>query len=350
MIFLKTNNMKIWIDLTNSPHINFFKPFIEKWEKENFEIIITARDLANTIHLIEQNGWTYYEIGGHAGKSKIKKLLYFPKRIKDLFQFLKKHNPNIGISHSSFYSPLVCKLLNIPSIYINDNEHAKGNYLAFKFATINFLPEFLSEKAKEFKWTKKYRFLFYPGVKEGIYLSQAVFSNNRINNFNSHSKRKIFIRLEPWSAQYYAGNSDFMDPIIAELSINYKVIILPRSKEQVTHFSKQFYNNIEVVQKPLKIEEIFNECYFFIGAGGSMTREMAILGVPTLSVYQGELLEVDKYLIRENLMYYNNKPNVDYIINLMGVKNGGSNTKIFNKGNQAFELINEQIKKLWKKN
>ena len=69
--------MKIWIDLTNSPHINFFKPFIKRWEKEGYEIIITARELANTIELINQNGWKYTEIGGHAGKSKIKKLLYF---------------------------------------------------------------------------------------------------------------------------------------------------------------------------------------------------------------------------------------------------------------------------------
>ena len=73
--------MKIWIDLTNSPHINFFKPFIKKWNNEGYEIILTVRDLANTIQLVDQNRWVYTKIGGHAGKSKFKKLLYFPKRV-----------------------------------------------------------------------------------------------------------------------------------------------------------------------------------------------------------------------------------------------------------------------------
>ena len=49
-------------------------------------------------------------------------------------------------------------------------------------------------------------------------------------------------------------------------------------------------------------------------------------------------------------MYYNSKPNIDYIKRLMELNKGSSNSTIFNKGNQAFELINEQIKKLWKKN
>ncbi len=84
--------MKIWIDITNSPHINFFKPFIKKWNDEGNEIIITTRDLANTIDLIKQNNWNYYEIGGHAGKNKVKKLLYFPRRVLLLRKFLKTLN------------------------------------------------------------------------------------------------------------------------------------------------------------------------------------------------------------------------------------------------------------------
>src|SRR5690554_1169431 len=342
--------MKIWIDLTNSPHINFFKPFINKWKDEGIEVIITARNLANTIQLIEQNEWSYYEIGGHAGKNKYKKLLYFPRRVMQLQKFLKKHKPDIGISHSLFYSPLVCKLLKIPSIYLNDNEHAKGNYIAFKFATVNILPEFLKERAHELNWTKKYKLMYYPGVKEGIYLSQTTFIYNRKNEVNLETKKKVFIRLEPWTAQYYSGNSEFMDLIIEQLSLQYSVFILPRSKEQIDHFSTDNFTALEVVRTPLKIEDIFKECFFFIGAGGSMTRELAILGVPTLSVYQGELLEVDKFLIQENIMHYNVKPTTQDILNLMKEKRKESDTLLLRKGNQAFELIEKQIKQLIKYN
>src|SRR5690554_2240541 len=201
--------MKIWIDLTNSPHINFFKPFINQWKSEGNEIIITTRDLANTIDLIKQNNWEYNEIGGHAGKSKLRKMLYFPRRVFLLYKFLKKVKPDIGITQSSFYLPVVGKLLHCPTIYLNDNEHAKGNFLAFRYASLNIIPEFLENLAKEQKWDKKFKLMFYPGIKEGIYLSQSPIVN--LDRRESISERKIYIRLEPWVAQYYSGKNHFMD-------------------------------------------------------------------------------------------------------------------------------------------
>jgi len=338
--------MKIWIDLTNSPHINFFKPFIKKWEKEGFEIIITARELANTIELINQNGWKYAEIGGHAGKSKFKKLLYFPKRVFHLYRFLKKNKPEIGISHSSFYSPIVCKLLKIPSIYLNDNEHAKGNYLAFKFATLNMLPEFLSDKAKQLKWLEKYNVEFYPGIKEGIYLSQS--DNKNEKKQNSEVKLKIFIRLEPWTAEYYKGNSDFMDPIIQKLNKKHEVVILPRSKKQINHFKNDQFNGVQVCNEPMVLEDILKQCKLFIGAGGSMTRELAFLGVPTLSVYQGGLLSVDKYLINSGIMEFEPNPKMQDIEKLLNKQCSNSNIIIHKKGLKAFELIDNKLKALIK--
>ena len=81
MVFLNISNrlnMKIWIDLTNSPHINFFKPFIAKWKDEGESLVITARDLSNTLDLIKSNGWNFDIIGNHAGESIVRKVFPFP--------------------------------------------------------------------------------------------------------------------------------------------------------------------------------------------------------------------------------------------------------------------------------
>jgi len=328
--------MKIWLDLTNSPHINFFKPFIKKWKDDGYEIIITARNLANTLALIEQNGWEYTEIGEHAGKNKLKKIINFPKRVFQLYSFLKKNKPDIGISHSSFYSPLVCKLLKIPSIYLNDNEHAKGNYIAFKFATLNIIPEFLEKKADKLKWTSKYNIIFYPGIKEGIYLSHI----DLTDSFESYKKDTIYIRLEPWTAQYYSGDTEFMDPIIEELAKINKVVILPRSKEQIIHFKEKCFENVFVSETPITLNEIFKTSIIFIGAGGSMTRELAFLGVPTFSIYQDELLEVDKYLVENKFMYHDRNPKINNILDLINIKQVKDNQVLLEKGVKAFDLIN----------
>lgn len=333
--------MKIWIDLTNSPHINFFKPFIDKWKLEGNELIITTRDLANTLDLIRQNNWKYSQVGGHVGKNKFKKIIYFPFRVLSLIRFLKKNKPDIGISHSSFYSPVVCKFLKIPSIYLNDNEYAKGNYIALKFASIVYLPEFLKDFATRMRWSEKYNIEYYPGIKEGIYLSKS-----NITVFNNKKTVKIFIRLEPWTAEYYNGNSNFMDDVITGLSKKYNVTILPRSKKQYKYFKQDKFKYVKVAKKAIAFDYILKNCSLFIGAGGSMTRELALCGVSTISVYQAELLSVDNHLIKNGFMKHIYSPKIEDIEEIINKSNLSNNSILIEKGRVAFHMIDNKLKKI----
>ncbi len=54
----------------------------------------------------------------------------------------------------------------------------------------------------------------------------------------------------------------------------------------------------------LDIAEIAPDCDLFIGAGGTMTREMAVLGIPTISVYQEKLLDVDRHLMARDALLH----------------------------------------------
>lgn len=331
--------MKIWIDLTNSPHINFFQPFIEIWKSKGEEIIITSRKLANTIELIEQNGWRHKEIGGHVGKNLIKKIFYFPLRVLSLIKYLRTNKPDIAISHSSFYSPVAAFLLNIPSLYINDNEHAKGNYLAFLFATLVIFPEALKKLYSSRIYGLLSKIEFYPGIKEGIYLSQK----DIFRKVKSISNGKnIFIRLEPSTAQYYRGNSSNLDSSIRDLSKKYFIYLLPRNRDQIQHFEKLNLKNVKILSKSLSLEEIYEKCDIFIGAGGSMTREFAVLGVLTFSTYQGELLAVDKYLISSDAMFHTSVISDKLIIDFQN-KKVFANEFVFDKGKIAFNRINDLV-------
>ena len=73
--------MKIWFDLTNSPHINFFRQMIEELKTEGHEVTITCRPLANTIDLLDLYKMDYTIVGKHYGKSSLKKALGFFVRV-----------------------------------------------------------------------------------------------------------------------------------------------------------------------------------------------------------------------------------------------------------------------------
>jgi len=60
--------MRVWIDLTNSPHVLVMRPVIERLRAGGHEVEVTARDFAQTIDLCERFGIAHTAIGRHRGE------------------------------------------------------------------------------------------------------------------------------------------------------------------------------------------------------------------------------------------------------------------------------------------
>ena len=336
--------MKIWFDLSNSPHINMFHDLIRELESDGHEIIITSRPLANTVQLLDQRGLKHTVIGEHYGKNIYKKIFGYPIRVLQLRKFLAPLKPDLAISQSSFHSPIVAKLLGIPSIYTNDNEHAMGNKPAFIFASKILIPENLAiEKIAKLGVNAK-KITQYPGVKEGIYLWSKGERIQQKRKENTDKTIKIFIRPEPQTAQYYKGKENFLDEMLLTLQHKYKICVLTRDNQQYIHYKQDKFDKLNVPDKPIDFETIATECTIFIGAGGSMTRELAILGIPTISVYQDELLDVDGYLLEKKLMKHEPNLTVDKIeLFLNEINQQSPSSELMEKGKKAFQLFKTEI-------
>lgn len=332
--------MKIWIDFINTPQVTFFAPLLDDFRKNNHEILLTCRDSGNTVALLKQRDLPFTIVGDKVGKGTLQKLLFFPRRLMKLYSFIKKNRPDIAASQSSFYQPIVAKTLRIPCLYTNDNEHARGNIFGFLFAKRVVLPFVLKNNRSVKRWPLKSKVLFYPSVKEAIYLSQRT----DVSSLSSGEKTKIYFRPEPWSAQYYNGPLNFFDTALLQLSKENEVVVLPRDKNQIEHYSQEKFLSLKVAKKPISFDSIVSDCKLFIGAGGSMTREMAVMGIPVISIYQAELLAVDKYLIEKGLMTIN--PDVSYN-EVKSIMNSMSSPKnewsVLKEGQQSYQLIKELI-------
>lgn len=332
--------MRIWIDFINTPQVTFFVPFIRDFRKKGHELILTCRDSGNTVALLERENLKFEIIGDSVGKGMLQKLFFFPKRLFRLYTYIRSGRPDIAASQSSFYQPVVARLLSIPCLYTNDNEHAGGNLFGFLFANKVVLPYALSKEKFRGRWLMNAKLQFYPSVKEAIYLSQ----NSLQNTVSGKAGAKIYFRPEPWSAQYYKGPLNFFDDVLLKLSSEYEVMVLPRDKNQVIHYSQQKFNSLKVAQQPVSFNEIISDCALFIGAGGSMTREMAVMQIPVISIYQSNLLAVDRYLIDKGYMIINKDITYEQIKDfLKSPLVSATGREILNEGEQSFTLIKNLI-------
>ncbi|MGA0609823.1 DUF354 domain-containing protein [Caldimonas sp. KR1-144] len=335
--------MKIWFDLSNSPHINMFAAMIRELQREH-EVVITCRPLANTVDLLELHKLPYTVVGEHYGKKLSAKVFGYPVRVWQLRRFLKPQRIDVAVSQSSFHSPVVARLLGVPSIYMNDNEHAAGNIPAFLAATTIMVPEFLSAEKLRKQWANPRKVVNYPGVKEGMYLWELQERLAQRQRARDAGRRRVYVRPEPWTAQYYQGASNFLDELLLGMKHAVDVTLLPRGKAQAEHYRDARFEGIRIVDTALDIADIAPDCDLFIGAGGTMTREMAVLGIPTISVYQDELLDVDRYLL--SCGAFEHRPALtaaEALALLDAATRRPPNFDLLAKGRQAYELIKQHI-------
>jgi uncharacterized protein len=342
--------MRIWFDISNAPHINLFKDLIKELQSEGHEIVVTCRPLSNTVSLLDLHKIKYTIVGKHYGKNFLKKVLGYPIRVWQLKKFMHPLEVDIAISQSSFHSPVAARLLGIPSIYMNDNEYAIGNIPSFICATRILIPEFLNIKKVRKQGAKLKKIIAYPGVKEGIYLWQCYLGHEISSIPINAPQKKIYIRPEPRTAQYYKGDLNFLDDVIISLKEKFKVIILSRDQEQLKYYKTAKFAGAFVPEKPFSFNDISKDCLLFIGAGGTMTREMAVIGIPTISVYQDELLDVDEYLLKLELLQHLPKLTAEKAIQCINSNESKTpNQDLLLKGKESYYLIKSLIKEISKK-
>ncbi len=342
--------MKIWFDLSNSPHINMFRTMIRDLQRSH-EVIVTSRPLANTEDLLRMHHIAHTPVGMHYGRSLVGKACGFPIRVAQLVRFLRRRRVEVAVSQSSFHSPVVARLLGIRSVYLNDNEHAAGNVPAFACADRIMVPEFLTAHNLRRQGARLAKVERYPGVKEGIYLweyaqrrSAFTPSPAPARGRDPRTLPRIYVRPEPWTAQYYRGPRNFLDDVIGALQHRASVTVLPRSREQYQHYAGAAFRACRSLSGVIDIDTIAGDCDLFIGAGGTMTREMAVLGVPTISVYQDALLDVDRYLIAEgactHLPALSAQDALDYLASRARAE---PNAGLLAKGRAAYDMIKHEV-------
>src|SRR5215212_10510023 len=93
--------MRIWIDLTNSPHVLVMRPVIRALERRGAQVHVTARAFAQTLGLLERFGIAHEPIGRHRGGRLAAKGVGLASRSLALARWARRRRFDIALGHGS---------------------------------------------------------------------------------------------------------------------------------------------------------------------------------------------------------------------------------------------------------
>lgn len=300
--------MRIWIDLGNSPHVPFFGALAKEFEKRGHEILWTARDYAQTVELARKAGIDVKVFGTHGGKSVFQKGKKFTGRVWGLLVWAGGKKIDLVISHNSQEPLIVARILRIKSVNLMDYEHHPGNHLSFRAAKKLIVPEcfpdvFLRKFGVSEKKVRRFR-----GIKEDVYLSDFEPDKNFQKELEKLgvSSKYILVVVRPHApeALYHRQfSNEILDELLDKFSANenVKIILLPRKNYQGAELRKKHpQRNIIIPEQVLDGANLLAAADLVVSGGGTMNREAAALGIPTVTIFAARSAAIDEYLLKEN--------------------------------------------------
>src|ERR1700735_324166 len=91
--------MRVWIDLTNSPHVLVMRPVIELLRADGHEVRVTARDFAQTLQLLDRFAIEHTAIGHHRGERLADKAIGVASRSTALVRWARGESRRAPSAH-----------------------------------------------------------------------------------------------------------------------------------------------------------------------------------------------------------------------------------------------------------
>lgn len=293
--------MRVWIDVTNSPHVVIFRPLIARLRARGCEVTVTAREFAQTIGLLERFGIEHVSIGAHGGGSSRGKAQAMAGRSAALIRFARRERFDLAVAHGSTDQPIAARAAGTPQVTMFDYEFAKVmHHWNGRLATRVLVPSAIPEEALAPYGIRPPKLVRYPGLKEEYYLADHAIDDGVLAELGLDPTRLIaVVRPPPEVTLYHRGASTdlfarTLERLLADPGV--QTVVLPRTDEQRAALAG---GAAIVPGHAIDGPSLVAAADLVISAGGTMNREAAALGVPAYTPFAARLGAVDRRLIEE---------------------------------------------------
>ena len=296
--------LRIWIDISNTPHVLFFEPVIRALEQRGHAVTLTSRRFANTQELLAARGLRTEPIGaGHdASRSELRKQVRHYGRTARLMVFARGRF-DVAVSHFSFTQASAARRLGLPIFGTIDYEQRDTR--VFRHADCVMVPSIIPIESFE-RWGIARRALRpYEGLKEHVYLA-GFRPDPGVRERLGVAAHQRLVTVRPF-AHHATYNDDsgaalerrLLEKLGAERDLC--VLVLPRTDVQRRALAPLAARlpNLRLARAELHGPSLLWASDLVVCGGGTMLREAAVLGVPAVSLFHGPLGAVDRWLIEQ---------------------------------------------------
>jgi predicted glycosyltransferase len=293
--------VRVWIDLTNSPHVLVMRPVIENLRARGHEVQVTARDFAQTLGLCERLGIEHTAIGRHRGGGLAAKAGGLAARSLALARWAYRDGRGrrfgLALGHGSNDITVAAALLRIPCATTFDYEWASIQHnVNCRLAQAVVVPDAIAPE-RLYRYGARGKVRSYPGLKEEYYLADFEPDPRVLAELGLDRTRPIaVVRPPPEVSLYHRFENDLFATVLERLS-GAQTVVLPRTERQRTQLEAG--GGVIVPADAIDAQSLIAYADLVVSAGGTMNREAVALGTPVLTVFEGRLGAVDERLIAQ---------------------------------------------------
>ena len=288
--------MRVWVDLTNSPHVLVLRPIVAALREQGHDVQITARDFAQTLGLLERCGIAHTVVGRHRGGRLAAKGVGLLSRSTALARWGARRRFDLALGHGSNDVTVAARLLRIPCSTMFDYEWATVQHTVnCRLAQTVVVPEAIPPERLA-RYGADGKIAAYPGLKEEYYLADFAPDPAVLTELGLDPAQPIaVVRTPPAVSLYHRFENDVLGAVLARLRGS-QTVVLPRTPQQRAELRG---SGFIVPERAIDAQSLIAYADLVVSAGGTMNREAVALGTPVWTTFQGRLGAVDEQLIAD---------------------------------------------------
>jgi uncharacterized protein len=287
--------MRIWVDLTNSPHVLVLRPIIAVLRARGADVRVTARDFAQTVELAKRLGVDCEVIGHHRGARLGAKAVGLAERSAAVARWARRNGPfDLALGHGSNDVTVAARLLRIRCSTMFDYEWATVQHTVnCRLAQAIVVPDAIPPERLD-RYGARGKLQRYPGLKEEYYLADFEPDRGVLTALRLDATQPIaVVRTPPSVSLYHRFENDLFAQVLDRLR-GTQAVVLPRVEEQRAQL-----DGFIVPEHAIDAQSLIAFADVVVSAGGTMNREAVALGTPVWTTFEGRLGAVDERLIAE---------------------------------------------------